>query len=190
MRKSRYRSQDAHRVKTQREGLYYAAAIPSTAWGPLLEKDPSFKLVVFDEDNISAKMQQEWFVRLREGELFSEPYLILITSNIDDDAAVSRGYDLMKRAVEKGIRVQITESSRISLEKRHSDEDVVMLTNIYDEAPTDRIQAIRDWCYQNDVCCRILCGTGDPADLMRRLKLKFNAVFYLDSKVVTEKSLA
>jgi len=188
MRKG-YRTQDYHKIKTPRDGLYYAAEIPSTSWGPTLTEDPKFKLVVFEEENISPKVQAEWFTRLRSGELFALPYLILISSDVDDDAALVQGYDLMKRAIEKTIRVQITESARVP-EERADDETVFLLTNVYDEAPPERIQLVRDWCYRHKTCCRILCATGDPNTIIRRLKLKFNAVFFLDSKVVTEKSFA
>lgn len=183
------RTQDYYFIKTEKDGLYYAADIPSTAWGPLLTEDPRFKLAVFDDDNISPKMQTEWFARLRSGEMFSLPYLILVSSDVDDDVSTAQGYDLMKRALEKGIRVQVTESSRIP-EEETNDETVFMLTNVYDEAPPERIQSVRDWCYRHKTSFRILCATGDPAVLVRRLKLKFNAVFYLDSKVVSEKNFS
>ncbi len=183
------RTQDFHFIKTTKDALYYAAEIPSTAWGPILIDEPRFKLVVFDDDNISPKIQAEWFARLRSGEMFSKPYLILVSSDVDDDMSISQGYDLMKRALEQEIRVQITESSRIR-EEEVNDETVFMLTNIYDEAPPERIQSVRDWCHRHKTCFRLLCATGDPTVLIRRLKLKFNAVFYLDSNVVSEKTFA
>lgn len=188
MRKG-HRTQDFHFIKTPRDAVYYAAAIPSTAWGPLLTEEPRFKLAVFDEDNVSPKLQAEWFARLRSRELFPKPYLILISSDVDDDLSTAQGYDLMKRALEKEIRVQITESSRIP-EEEVNDETVFMLTNLYDEAPAERIQSVRDWCYRHKTCFRLLCATGEPGVLVRRLKLKFNAVFYLDSKMVSEKNFA
>jgi len=183
------RTQDYHLIKTQADALFYAADIPSTAWGPLLTEEPRFKLVVLDDNNVSPKTQAEWFARLREKEFFSHPYLILISSDVDDSLSTGIGYDIMKRALSKEIRVQITESSRISTEVVN-EETVFMLTNLTDEAPPERIQSARDWCYRHQTCFRLICATGDPASLLRRMKLKFNAAFYLDSRIVVEKTLA
>lgn len=187
MRKG-YRTQDYHFIKSQTDALYYAADIPSTAWGPTMTEDPKFKLAVFDETNVGMKEQVEWFSRMRNGELFDRPYLVLLSSDVDDSVATAHGYDLMKRALLKH-RVQITESAGIKEEKT-DEETVFMLTNVYDEAPAERVQSIRDWSYRHKTSFRLICGTGDPGVLLRRLKLKFNAVFYLDSKVVTEKNFA
>lgn len=183
------RTADYHRIKTQLDAHYYAAEIPSTAWGPLLTEEPNFKLVVLGENNVSPKVQSEWFARLRNHEFFGQPALILLVSDVDDSMATGHGYDLMKRALTKDIRVQITESSGVPTEST-SEETVFMLTNVTDEAPPERIQMVRDWCYRHKTCFRLVCATGDPAVIMRRLKLRFNAVFYLDSRVVEERNMA
>lgn len=182
-------SPDFHLIKTKTDALYYAADIPSTAWGPFLTEVPQFKLVVFDEDNVSQQIQATWFSKLRSGEMFPHPYLVLVTSDADDDLTVAQGYDLMKRALSKNLRVQITESSTVK-EEKSNEETVFMLTNVYDEAPPERIQLVRDWCYRHKTCFRIICAAGSPSVLVRKLRLKFNAVFFLDSKVVSEKSFA
>lgn len=184
------RTADYHLIRENpTHALYYAASIPSTAWGPLLSQDPSFKLIVTDEGNISPKEQGQWFKRLKEAEFFDLPYLFVVSSDLDDDLATNIGYDLMKRALAKRLRVQITESSSIS-EEEVSGETLYMLTNLTDDAPQERIQAVRDWCYRHKTYCRILCTAGDPAVLVRRLKLAVNAVFYLDSRVAVEKDFS
>lgn len=183
------RTPDYHRIKNQSDALYYAADIPSIAWGPTTEEKPRFKLTVLDDQSVSPKTQDDWFDRMRSGEFFSLPYLILLSSTSDDDTSIVHGYDLMKRALSKGLRVQITDSAGVH-EEIVRDESVFMLTNIYDEAPPERIQAIRDWCHKHKSCFRILCAGGDPATLMRRVKLKFNAVFHMDSAAVVERNLA
>ena len=185
------RTQDFYLIKGQKDAHYYAAGIPSTAWGPLIEDKPKFKLLVLDGEssNLFPKVQEEWFERMRSGEFFSLPYLILLSASADDSASISHGYDLMKRALSKNIRVQITESSGIK-EEATREETVYMLTNVYDEAPPERMQDIRDWCHRHETSFRILCAAGDPAVLIRRLKLSFNAVFYLDSRITTERNMA
>lgn len=183
------RTQDYHKIGSPTDALYYAADIPSTAWGSLLEASPRFKLVVMDDQSVSPKVQEDWFERLRSGELFSLPYLVLLSSDSDDDASITQGYDLMKRALGQGLRVQITDSSSIPSENVR-DESVFMLTNFYDEAPAERVQLVRDWCHKHKSNFRILCTAGSPDVILRRTKLKFNAVFYVDSKIVIERSMA
>jgi len=173
------RTQDFHFIKTERDALYYAAEIPSVSWGPIKDRKLSFNLLVSEDYSISPKEQASWFKKLAEGEMFSKPYLVLISSRDDDSLAVSVGYDLMKKALERR-RVQVTGSAGINQEETH-DETVFMLTNVYEEAPSDRIQSVRDWCYRHKESFRILCASGDPIAIKKRLRLKFNALFYLDS---------
>lgn len=184
------RTADYHLIKDNpAHALYYAAAIPSTAWGPLIIKEPDFKLIVTDDSNVTPKVQSEWFKRVRDAEFFDSPYLIVVSSDLDDDLSTSIGYDLMKRALAKKLRVQITESSSIPVEKV-TGETVFMLTNLTDDAPPERVQAARDWCYRHQTYFRVLCCAGDPSVLVRRLKLAVNAVFYLDSKIAVERDFS
>jgi len=174
------RTQDYHFIKTERDALYYAAEIPSVAWGPPpKEVNPPFKVIVADSYTVTPKEQKKWFDSLWEGEMFSVPYLIIVSSDEDDSVAVSLGYNLMKKALENN-RVQITGSAGIK-EEETNEETVFMLTNLYSEAPEERIQKVRDWCYRHKDCFRILCSAGDPAVLVRRLHLRFNAVFSVES---------
>jgi len=182
------RTQDYHFIKTERDALYYAAEIPSTSWGPPKKEKLSFSLLVADAYQVTPKEQSTWFEKLWSGEMFSQPYLVLLAAEEDDSLPVVTGYNLMKNALEKH-RVQITGSAGIKTE-RTDEETVFMLTNVYSEAPEDRIQAIRDWCYRHKDSFRLICSAGDPAALQKRMRMKFNAMFLLDSERVEERDFA
>ena len=189
----KYRTQDYYRIKTEWDALYYAAGIPSSAWGPPSKKLPKFKTVqVKDEGTpVTAKLQQEWFEKMRNGEFFNRPGLFLISSPDSDDPAMLAGYDILKVALaqEPRVRVHVTESSRVQWDKWR-EETVFMLTNVYDDAPKERLQLIRDWSFRHEDNFRIVCAAGDPATLVRTTRLKFNAVFCVDSTHTVEKSFA
>lgn len=188
MRKGK-RTADYHLIKTQGDAILYAAEIPATSWGPVSSEDPKFKLIVTEDSSISQNSQKEGWTKLKSAEFFDLPYLILLTSDLNDALSLSTGYDLMKLALMKGLRVQITESSRIPFEGV-KDETIFMLTNVMDEAPPERFQAVRDWCYQHQDCFRVICAAGDPSTIIRHLKLQFDAQLYLDSRAVVEKNFA
>jgi len=188
MRRGRSSSPDKHLIKSVVDAKYYSANIPSTAWGPLITQEPKFKTLLVHDDDITAKIQGEWFSRLQKGELFSTPYLVVLGSELDDSLALAYGYDLMKRALRSEYAVQITESSTIQREEVE-DESVFMLTNLYDDVPVDRLQLVRDWCKKHEACFRLLCVAGDIATFIRKLKIEVNAVFLLDTKVVSERNL-
>lgn len=183
------RTADYHRAKTLKERLYYGAGIPSTAWAPPATKPPKFKMFNVTDSPVSPKTQDEWFDRVWKGEMFSLPYLILLASDHDDDRAVSYGYDLMKIALDKGFRIHVTESSRVP-EDVCKEEQVFMLINLHEDATPERVQMVRDWAYRHEADFRIVCAAGDPAVLTKKLRLKFNAIFYMDSKIVSEKTFA
>lgn len=189
----KYRTQDYYRIKTDRDALYYSAGIPSSAWGPPTTRLPRFRSVQVKEGGsiITTGEQREWFERLRAGEFFMKPLLLLISSPDNDDPSLIAGYDVLKLALsrEPRIRVHITESSRVAWD-RWREETVFMLTNVYDDSPRERVQLIRDWAFKHEDNLRIVCAAGDPATLVRRTRLKFNAVFYIDSTVTVEKSFA
>lgn len=188
MRRGRSSSPDKYLIKSVVDAKYYSANIPSTAWGPLLTQEPKFKTLMVHDDDIPAKTQSEWFSRLQKGEMFSAPYLVLIGSELDDSLALAYSYDLMKRALRLDLAVQITESSAIQREEVE-DESVFMLTNLYDDVPVDRLQSVRDWCRKHEACFRLLCVAGDVATFIRKLKIEVNAVFLLDSRIVSERNL-
>jgi hypothetical protein len=183
------RTKDFHFIKTPTDAVYYAAEIPRTAWKAPKHSSPGFQLVVVGEKTLTPAKQKTWYKRLWEGEMFSDPYLVLLCSEHTDSLAIEIGYDLMKKALAKGLRVQITESSRIR-EEETREETVFMLFNVYDEAPPDRIQQVRDWAYRHKTVFRIICAVGDPGTLLRKLKLKFNAVFLVENKIREERTLA
>lgn len=187
MRSGRSSSPDKYLIKSVIDARYYAANIPSTAWGPLITQDPKFKTVLIHDDDITAKLQSEWFTKLKAGEMFASPYLVVLGSELDDSLALAYGYDLMKRALRSTLQVQITESSAVAKEEVE-EETVFMLTNLYDDMPLDRLQLVRDWCHRHDACFRLLCVAGDIASFVRKLKIEVHAVFVLDAKVVTERS--
>lgn len=190
-----YKTADFHRCKTDKDRLYYSAAIPSNFW-----EAPNFDNVRFktfalqNEAPVVARTQKEWFDRLIAGEFFSLPYLIMLTADVDDNRSTGIGFDVMKVALERhNERIHVTEASNYYAEKNDvpkHDEQVRMLINVYDDSPNERIQIARDWAHSNDACFRLLCTAGDPGALIKRLRLKFHAVFYIESKVVTEKVLA
>lgn len=190
--RSKYRTQDYYRAKTDRDKLYYAAGIPSNNWGLPSSQPPTFKTVSVREGSVvNAKVQADWYKRTRAGEFFDKPWLFLICSPDDDAIALQMGYDILKVALEEKpeegkhrIRVHITESSK-KWEKT-KDERVFLLTNVYDDVPRERAQLIRDWAFRNEDNFRIICAAGDPSVLIRRLRLKFNAVFYVDPTRVVE----
>lgn len=189
----KYRTQDFYRIKTDRDALYYSAGIPSSAWNPPSKTLPKFKTVRIKTDGspVTAKLQQEWFDRMMTGEFFAKPWIFLISAPDNDDQALEAGYDVLKTALgrEPRIRVHITESSRVQWDKSR-EETVFMLTNVYDDSPRERFQLIRDWAFRHEDCFRIICAAGDPAALVRKTRLKFNAVFYVDSTRTVEKSFA
>jgi hypothetical protein len=189
----KYRTQDYYRIQTERDALYYSAGIPSSEWGPRSENAPTFKTVQVKEDGtpVTAKVQQEWFKRMMSGEFFSKPRMFLIISPDNDDQSLALGFDLLKVALEREprIRVHVTESSRVKWDKWR-EETVFMLTNVYDDPPRERLQLIRDWAFQHEDNFRVICASGDPASLIRKSRLKFNAIFYVDSTRVVEKSFA
>ncbi|RLC09393.1 MAG: hypothetical protein DRI24_21875 [Deltaproteobacteria bacterium] len=189
----KYRTQDYYRIKTDRDALYYSAGIPSSSWGAPSSKPPRFKTVQVKEDGtpVTVKVQQEWFSRMMEGEFFSKPWLFLISSPEDDDASLSMGFDLLKVALgkEPRLRVHVTESSRAQWDKWR-EETVFLLTNVWDDAPRERLQLVRDWSFRHEDNFRVICAAGDPATLIRKTRLKFNAVFYVDAKRVIEQSFA
>jgi len=176
--RSKYRTQDYYRTKTDRDRLYYSAGIPSSNWGPPDKNSPNFKTVsVRDGAVVTAKVQTEWHERMRKGEFFHKPWLFLIASPDDDAMALSVGYDVLKVALESEprIRVHITESSR-KWEKTN-EETVFLLTNVYDDLPRERSQLVRDWAFKHEDNFRIICAAGDPAVLIRRLRLKLTQSF-------------
>lgn len=180
---------DYHLIKTHGDAMQYAAAIPAASWGPVSSEEPKFKLIVAEDSSISQNAQKEGWTRLKSTEFFALPCLVLLTSDLNDALATNMGYDLMKLALMKGLRVQITESSRITTEAVR-DETVFMLTNVTDEAPPERFQSVRDWCYRHEDCFRVICASGDPTTILRHLKLQFDAQLYLDSRAVVEKNFA
>ena len=186
----KYRTQDFYRAQTERDKLYYAAGIPSSYWGAPSDRLPSFKKFQINDNNlVTSKVQAEWYQRLRSGEFFTKPYLILIIANLDDDRAMAAGFDILKRALAEDRRVHVTESSMVPRD-RYRDETIFMLTNVSDEAPRERFQLVRDWAFKHEDSFRLVCAAGDPDVLIRKSRLKFNAVFFLESKRVTETTLA
>lgn len=197
-----YPTADSYLIKTPTQALYYAADIPPAAWGPLLTEDPEFKLAVFDGEggNVSPQVQREWFSRMRSGELFSLPYLILMVGDESEDVALLHGFDMMKRALGASMRVNISDSSSWTEERRekakgrteglvqaHTEEETVhMLYNVSDEGTKDRVQIVRDWIFRHKSYFRLVCAAGDPAAIRRKLKVDFNAVFYLSSRTRVE----
>lgn len=189
----KYRTQDFYRIKSDRDALYYSAGIPSSAWGPPCKTPPKFKTVRVKDNAtpVTAKVQQEWFERMMKGEFFAKPWVFLVSSPDNDDQSLLAGYDVLKIALDKEprLRVHVTESSRAQWDKWR-EETVFMLTNVYDDAPKERVQLIRDWAFRHEDNFRIICAAGDPAVIVRKTRIKFNAVFYVDSTRTVEKSFA
>lgn len=180
--RNKYRSQDYYSISSARDGLYYAAGIPRSYWEPRRDDMPTFKTTKVREGSppVTKKTQEEWYARTTSGEFFTRPFLFLLTSPNDDTDSLRVGYNILKFALESDpmIRVHVTESSKHWV--KATGEKVFMLSNVYDDAPRDRVQAIRDWSTMHEDSFRIICAAGDPEVLVRRTKLKFNAVFQVN----------
>lgn len=191
-----YRTADFHRCSTDRDRLYYSAGIPSACWNPPPTDFSGLRFKTFSlegEAPVVSRAQREWFDRMVKGEFFSLPYLMIISADIDDYKSTGLGFDLMKLALAKGERIHVTEAANVHSEKNETprhEESVRMLVNVYDDSPPERIQLARDWAYSNEACFRVLCTSGDPGQLIKRLRLRFNAAFYVESKTIIEKDMA
>tara|TARA_R100001132_G_C3271741_1_gene93826 strand:+ start:845 stop:1423 length:579 start_codon:yes stop_codon:yes gene_type:complete len=191
--RGKYRTQDYYKTKTERDKLYYAAGIPMMYWGPPSKEVPDFKMSSVRDNSppISVNTQKEWYKRTINGDFFGTQFLFLITSPEDDVSSLRVGFNILKYALESDpmIRVHITESSKHWAKSR--EETVFMLTNVYDDAPKERVQAIRDWSFAHEDVFRIICAAGDPSVIVRRTKLKFNGIFQVKPYVESvEKSFA
>ena len=168
-------SQDYFRIKPNtRDGIYYSAGIPSTHWGPLMEKPGPFSRVTTETIRIDPKTQAEFYQDMQEGTYFTEPYLILMTAPTET-RLLEHGYDLMKRAVARRTRLQITEAATINEEKT-TGETLYMLINVHDDATEERVHSIRDWCTRHRDHCRIVCVVGSPSVILNKLRLDFDAI--------------
>ena len=158
---------------------YYSACIPRSYWGPPSEKPPRFSQATVDPDAppIPAATQLEFYNKIVKGNLWNTPSCFLFISEGDDQKSLQVGFDLAKRATQLDKKVNIVQSANYFY--KYTEEKVHMMHNVYDEAPFDRIQRIRDWYFRHDDCFRYLCAAGNPAVLLRRYKLKFNGIFYM-----------
>jgi hypothetical protein len=183
MRKFESKS-EKKRARTPLELLYYGAGIPSRVWSkpnfnikfnPIMgrEEDSSIK--------VSPQTQEEWFPTLTAGELLEDPYLIYLSSVGSDELGCRVAYELMKTALQKDVRVQITNAARI--DKEETDEETVfMLHNVYGDANNYRMQSIRDWITIHDDCFRIVVIAGMcPYEFSKRVHMEPHAMFLIDT---------
>lgn len=178
-----YDDQDKYRIKSTQDAFYYAAEIPSSHWGPPLTEAPKFKPVVLGDANVSIKVQEEWFNQIIGGDMFQLPYLVLIASDTSDTLALDYGYSLMKEALAKDLRINITDSSELSNRYRPSTEEpVVMLKNVYEVTTIERVQNVRDWCRRHEKCFRVICSAGNPSSILSQMMIDANAAFFIDSR--------
>lgn len=176
------KSFDSKRIRSKKDELYYSAGIPSRMW-PSFKHSLEFKSILAEgeeEVKVGIKVQEEWYKDLMEGALFSNPYLIYISSSDPSGLSDRLGYEVMKVALNKGLQVQITNSSQTDKEEV-VDEEIFMLHNVYQESNNYRIQLIRDWITKHEDCFRLVVISGScPYEFSKRIYLEPDAMFKVE----------
>lgn len=134
------------------------------------------------EVKVSIKVQEEWWPEILSGALFGDPFLVFLgTLEPNDELACRYAYEVMKAALRKDLRVQITNAARIDKEETDG-ETVFMLHNVFKEANNYRLQCIRDWITVHEDCFRIVVMAGlDPYQLSKLIHIKPHGMFLLEA---------
>lgn len=190
MRKNK-RSADFYRITSEKEALYYSAEIPSYAWGRFQDNIKFLPIMGSETDSqikISESKQIEIFKNLQEGNYFNNPYLVYLSSP-DLELANRISFEIMKLALAKSKIVQITNAADIKQEKIF-EENIFLLTNVFTECTTERIQDIRDWVTKHEDCFRLVSIAGScPYAIDKRLKLKPHLMFHITKDVIKIKTV-
>jgi hypothetical protein len=132
------------------------------------------------EVKVGIKVQEEWYQELMNGELFSHPYLIYVSSSDVSGLSDRIGYEVMKVALNKGLRVQITNAGQTDKEEV-DDEEIFMLHNVFFDCNKYRLQLIRDWITSHDDCFRLVVISGPcPYEFSKMIYLEPDAMFKIN----------
>lgn len=180
----RSRSADYRRAKTDDEKLWYSAGIPSQGW-PKYDKPVDYHLIA--ELNINVNQQSKVHQQILSGELFDDPYLILLSSHDGDDTALRLAFEILKLALRNGHRVNLTNTSGYHPYYSHQDvdeedESVQVLYNIHEDSGKDRVQLARDWIHNHSDVFRIVVTSGDPAVMEKLLRIEAHAMLLVSHK--------
>lgn len=156
---SRYSSPDAYRIKTEQDGKYYAAGIPSDYWRvakPFVYKP--YRL--YSTSGIIGDIHQsDWYDKLVSGDYFTKPYLVYVFTQDHEPDAMTFAFELAKHAI-KHMTIQVDNSSCYKVP--HIKEPFAILTNVSDDMTTQRKQDVKDWIRHYESSFRIVTVAGDP----------------------------
>jgi hypothetical protein len=179
--KSEYESR---KISTPDDALYYGGGIPSIAWGKPKLNIQFLPIMGGEGDGevkVGVQTQEEWFPTIMAGDMLTEPYLIFLSSVGSDALALRATYELMKVALHKDMRVQITNAARIDKEDSEDGETVFMLHNVFEDANKYRMQSIRDWITIHEDCFRIVVIAGMcPYAFSKQVRVEPHAMFKVD----------
>lgn len=178
-----YRTQDFHRIRSDKHRLYYACGVPYRFWD---EKpgEPTFTQATWGSSKATVKMQEDWFAKLVGGKPFTKPHLVLFASDPTDETALAHAFQLCKVVVREppreGVmrRIQIdVASEEIRADTHNATCDVFVLHNVLAKADRARVTVVRDWVKKHEDVFRLIVIAGTPDDFRHTYGLEPNAIF-------------
>lgn len=194
---------DYFRIKDKDPNVdkYYRTGIPYKFWEShiinfrkihLYETDSSGNTSTYFKKTIKA--QEKTFKEILSEDFFEESLLIVMTSELIDDAALALGAQVAKNAISLRKKVLFWNSASFipyDYYEEHDESlpDLIVIYNVTEESNAARMQKIRDMLYLFNDSLKIVCGSGtNPVDFSEeKLRMAPDLVFYADDKLYTVK---